>query len=125
MYKETKEIRMLMVKVPIRRHDEIIIKSTVNGIVQFLVQNYIVQEDGIMQTHVWDPGKLQKTTATQHDSKARKQLQNKVWDPLGVKKMKIHDQEVMKIFNYGSMMQEQSSSKTKYIWKYLWGLRFS
>ena len=51
----------------------------------------------------------------QQDNKARKKLQHKVWDPGGVKKIKKYDQEFMKLFNHGSMMQEQSRSKTKYI----------
>ena len=58
---------------------------------------------GAMQYKVWRPGeKQQKNVATNG------KLQNKVWDP-GRQRSKTHDQEIMIIFNLGSLMQEHQA----------------
>ena len=54
---------------------------------------------GAIQHKIWRPGEKQQTTDI--DDK----LQNKVWDPDG-QRFQTHDQEIMIIFNLGSLMQE-------------------
>jgi hypothetical protein len=45
-------------------------------------------------------------------NKASRQLQTKVWDPGGFHQhMKAHDQEIMNVFNLGSLMQVHPASK--------------
>jgi hypothetical protein len=53
--------------------------------VQVIVTICISKENGVLQHHVWDPGKLQETTKQQQGSKASKK-QYKVWDLGGMKK---------------------------------------
>jgi len=55
--------------------------------------------NGKMQHKVWRPGEQQTTTAT------KDRLPNKVWDPRG-HISEAHEQEIMIIFNLGSLMQE-------------------
>jgi hypothetical protein len=75
------------------------------------------------QSKVWDPGRLLTTTRQQQGNNAdgqqhrwrNKQLQHKVWDPGGLQQMKTHDQEIMKYFNPGSLMQEHFPSQNNLV----------
>ena len=53
-----------------------------------------------MQHKVWRPGEKQQIKAETNGK-----LQNKVWDP-GRQRSETHDQDIMLIFNLGSLMQE-------------------
>ena len=55
---------------------------------------------GARQHKIWGPGEKQQTLEDVDDN-----LQKKVWDP-GGQSIKTHDQEIMIIFNLGSLMQE-------------------
>ena len=61
---------------------------------------YEIMAGGRMQNKIWKPGEKQQATADDD-------LQNKVWDPgKPGQRLKMHDQEIMIIFNLGSLMQE-------------------
>ena len=60
---------------------------------------------GAMQHKMWRPGEQQQTIATTKD-----RLQKKVWDP-GGQRLEAHDQEIMIIFYFGSLMQEHLAHK--------------
>ena len=53
---------------------------------------------GARQHKLWKPGEKQQTLVDVDDN-----LQNKVWD-LGGQRLKMHDQEIIIIFNLGSLM---------------------
>lgn len=55
--------------------------------------------NGTMQHKVWRPREQQTTIVT------KDRLPNKVWDLRG-HRLEAHDQEIMIIFNLGSLMQE-------------------
>ena len=55
--------------------------------------------NGTMQHKVWRPREQQTTTTT------KDRLLNRVWHPRG-HRSEAHDQEIMIIFNLGSLMQE-------------------
>ena len=58
---------------------------------------------GVLQHKVWNPGRLQPKK--NEDSEAYGQQQTKVWDP-GICGLKMHNQEIMSSFYFGSLMQE-------------------
>jgi hypothetical protein len=61
----------------------------------------------------------QKAADMQQQQRCRAfgQLQTKVWDPGGFHQhMKSHDQEIMNVFNLGSLMQEHPAFQILYIW---------
>ena len=71
--------------------------------VEWRVKNDEGKDNGVLQHKVWKPGRLH--AKNNEDSEAYGQKQTKVWDP-GRKKLKMHDQEVMILFYFGSLMQE-------------------
>ena len=64
------------------------------------------KDSGVLQHKVWNPGRLQPKN--NEDGEAYRQQQKKVWDP-GRQNLEMHDQKVMILFYFGSMMQEISS----------------
>ena len=58
---------------------------------------------GAMQHKLWRSGEKK-----QSEAETNGKLQNKVWDP-GRKRSETHDQEIMIIFNLGSLMQEHQA----------------
>ena len=82
--------------------------------VEWRVKNDEGKDSGVQQHKVWKPGRLQ--LARNNDSKAFQRLQTKVWDP-GRQKLEMHDQEVMILFYFWSLMQEHQLSRpaTKFL----------
>ena len=58
----------------------------------------------------------QKIAEVQQQQKRKtfEQLQNKVWDP-GRQDQKVHDQDIMNIFYFGSLMQEHSTQEKIFV----------
>jgi hypothetical protein len=79
--------RMLIVNMSQRRH------AKVNKI-------YINRENGLFQE-----------TTMQQEINAGKQQQHKIWDLGGLQKLRTHDQNIMNIFNLGSLMQDHFTFK--------------
>ena len=78
-------------------------KGTVQCGDDWEVKNIESRDSGELQNKVWKPRRLQPTR--NNDSKDFERLQTKVWDP-GRHKLKMHNQEIMSSFYFGSLMQE-------------------
>ena len=98
--KEIELIRRLMVKVYEKKTTARKQRSNRNK-KKKTVTYYESLARGRMQHKIWKPGEVQKNNIATDG-----QLQNKVWDP-GRQGLKAHDQEIMIIFNLGSLMQGQ------------------
>ena len=71
--------------------------------VRWRVKNDEGKDSGVLQHKVWKLGRLQPKK--NEDSEAYGQQQTKVWDP-GRCGIKMHNQEIMSSFYFGSLMQE-------------------
>ena len=71
--------------------------------VEWRVKNDEGKDSGILQHKVWKLGRLQPKK--NEYSEAYGQQQTKVWDP-GRCGIKMHNQEIMSSFYFGSLMQE-------------------
>ena len=102
---EIEELRLLMVKMSQRRHDEIVnifinrAKKRSNKRGHMTEKDCRSKASGALQQNFWKPGELKMTKTTQPDE-MDDQLQHKVWDPC-ILKMEGYDQEVIFISSWG------------------------
>ena len=102
---EIEELRMLMVKVSQRIHEERMKIYISRANRKNNNKRHMIEEDcrskasGALQQKVWKLGELRMTKTKQHDE-MDDQLQHKVWDP-GILKMEGYDQEVIFLSSRG------------------------
>ena len=102
---DIKELRMLMVKVSQRRHDErmnIYINRANrqnNNKIQMIEEDCKSKASGALHQKVWKPGELRMKNTKQHDE-MDDQMQHKFWDP-GILNMEGYDQEVIFLSSWG------------------------
>ena len=102
---EIEELRLLMVKMSQRRHEEgmnIFIsraKKKRSRRRQMTEGGGRSNASGASQHKIWKPGELKMSKIEQHDE-MDDQLQHKVWDP-GILKIGSYDQEVIFLSSQG------------------------
>ena len=93
------ELRLVMVKMSQRRHEERMKIFISRAKKQSSKRGQMTEEDcrskasGALQHKIWKLGELKITKTEQHDE-MDDQLQNKVWDPC-ILKMECYNQEII------------------------------
>ena len=90
-----------LMKIPKKRYSRI--KQEDHCKVEWRVKNDEGKDNGVLQHKVWQPRRLQPKK--NEDSEAYGQQQTKVWEPRRCG-LKMHNQELMSSFYFGSMMRE-------------------
>ena len=88
-----------LMKIPKKSYSRV--KQANHCKVEWRMKNEEGKDNGVLHHKVWNPGRVQPKK--NEDGEAYGQQQTRVWDP-GRQGVQMHDQEVMILFYFGSLM---------------------